>query len=156
MLIALLAMHFEPYDPITTAPRVIMDPMPNTPPKQILMYEAIGDCLVNNYSTETVARTMGIMQVMPTVKPAWGMPGSSGNLTSGFNVFDEHPTPLPPSTTNAQPSTDNGTHSGVNKRQAVIDQVRRFVLDGELVNMCRSGKSSAPCDCSVGNCGARL
>jgi pimeloyl-ACP methyl ester carboxylesterase len=32
MLIALLAMHFEPYDPITTAPRVIIDPMPNTPP----------------------------------------------------------------------------------------------------------------------------
>ncbi len=155
-LIILLAMHFEPYDPITTAPRVINDPMPNTPAKQILMYEAIGDCLVNNYSTETVARTMGLEQIMPTVKPVWRMGGSTQTLTSALNVFDEHPTPLPPSTTNAQPSTDNGTHSGVNKRQAVLDQVREFVLNGNIVQTCKQGDTPMPCDCSTGACGDRL
>lgn len=155
-LILLLGAHFEPYDPITTAARVISDPLPNTPAKQIMLYEAIGDCLVNNYSTETVVRTMGVPYVLPSVKEPWGLEGTDQPVTSGFTVYDEHPTPLPPSTTNAQPLTDNGTHSGVNKRQAVIDQVRRFVLDGELVNMCRSGKSSAPCDCSTGACGNRL
>ena len=36
------------------------DPLPGTPAKQILMYEAINDCLVTNLSTEMVARTMGI------------------------------------------------------------------------------------------------
>jgi hypothetical protein len=155
-LIILLAMHFEPVDPITTAPRVLMDPMPNTPAKQILMYEAIGDCLVNNYSTETVARSMGIEQIMPTVKPMWGITGSTSTLTSGINVYDEHPTPLPPSTTNAQPAEDNGTHSGVNKRQAVLDEVREFVLNGNITQACKSGDTPVACDCATGACGNRL
>ncbi len=155
-LILLLGAHFEPYDPITTAGRVIADPLPNTPAKQIMLYEAIGDCLVNNYSTETVVRTMGVPYVTPSVKEPWGIEPTSVAVSSGFTIYDEHPTPLPPSTTNAQPLTDNGTHSGVNKRQAVIDQVREFVLEGNLVQMCRNGKSPAPCDCSLGYCGDRL
>ena len=156
LLIALLGMRFEPYDPITTAPRVVMDPIPGTPPKQILMYEAIGDCLVNNYSTETVVRTMGLSLVTPSVKQPWGIPAITGAATSGFTVYDEHPTPLPPSTTNAQPAEDNGTHSGVNKRQAVLDAVRAFVLDGRVIQACRMGDAPKPCDCGTGACGPRL
>ncbi|KAB2893172.1 MAG: hypothetical protein F9K40_17370 [Kofleriaceae bacterium] len=156
LLIVLLAMNFEPYDPITTAPRVVMNPMPDTPAKQVMMYEAVGDCLVNNYSTETVARTMGLQLITPSVKTVWGMEGSSETLTSGLTVYDEHPTPLPPATTNVQPSTDNGTHSGVNKRQAVLDQVREFVLNGNLRQMCKQGDTPAACDCATGACGDRI
>ena len=156
VLIILLAAHFEPYDPITTAANVINNPLPGTPAKQIMMYEAVGDCLVNNYSTETVVRTMGLSHVTPSVKTPWGIPGTADELTSGFTIYDEHPTPLPPSTTNAQPATDNGTHSGVNKRQAVIDQIREFVLDGRLTQRCRNGQEVAACDCSLGHCGPRI
>lgn len=155
-LILLLGQHFEPYDPITTAGRVVLDPLPDTPAKQVMLYEAIGDCLVNNYSTETVVRTMGLMHVQPSIKAPWGIPGTTEVLTSGFTIYDEKPTPLPPATTNAQPSEDNGTHSGVNKRQAVIDQIREFVLDGRLTQHCRDGEAVAACDCDAGFCGARL
>ncbi len=155
-LIILLAMHFEPYDPITTASRVVGNPMPNTPAKQILLYEAIGDCLVNNYSTETVVRTMGIPLITPSVRQVWGMEGSSATLTSGLSVYDEHPTPLPPTTTNAQPAEDNGTHSGVNRRQAVLDQVRAFVLDGNITQTCKQGDTAVACDCATGACGNRI
>ena len=156
LLIALLGMRFEPYDPITTAPRVVADPLPNTPAKQILMYEAIGDCLVNNYSTETVVRTMGLSLVMPSVKMPWGINPVAGSPTSGFAVYDEHPSPLPASTTNVQPEEDNGTHSGVNKRQAVLDSVRAFVLGGNVVQACKSGEQATACDCATGACGPRL
>jgi hypothetical protein len=155
-IIALLGMRFEPYDPITTAPRVVADPLPGTPAKQILMYEAIGDCLVNNYSTETTVRSMGLSLLMPSVKMPWGIPPLTGAATSGFTVYDEHPTPLPPSTTNAQPDEDNGTHSGVNKRQAVLDAVREFVLDGRATQACKSGDTAVACDCATGACGPRL
>jgi hypothetical protein len=156
VLIALLGMRFEPYDPITTAPRVVRDPLPATPAKQILMYEAIGDCLVNNYSTETVVRTMGLSLMMPSVKMPWNIPAASGGATSGFAIYDEHPTPLPPSTTNAQPLEDNGTHSGVNKRQAVLDSMRAFVLGGTAIQACKQGEAAAACDCATGACGPRL
>ncbi len=159
LLIALLGMRFEPYDPITTAPRVVADPLPGTPAKQILMYEAIGDCLVNNYSTETVVRSMGLSLVTPSVKMPWGIPaivaGGAG-ATSGFTVYDEHPSPLPPTTTNVQPAEDNGTHSGVNKRQAVLDAVREFVLGGTIVQACKVNSQAAACDCATGACGPRL
>ncbi len=156
LLIALLGMRFEPYDPITTSPRVVQDPLPNTPAKQILMYEAVGDCLVSNYSTETVARTMGLSLVTPSVKTPWGIPGGAASMTSGFTIYDEHPEPLPPTTSNVQPSEDNGTHSGVNKRQAVLDAMRAFVLQGEVIQACRSGETAAACDCATGACGPRL
>ena len=120
------------------------------------MYEAIGDCLVNNYSTETVVRSMGLSLMMPSVKMPWGIPAAVGPATSGFAIYDEHPTPLPPSTTNAQPATDNGTHSGVNKRQAVLDSMRAFVLGGNVVQACKQGEALAACDCATGACGPRL
>ena len=156
MLIALLGMRFEPYDPITTAPRVVADPLPGTPAKQILMYEAIGDCLVNNYSTETVVRTMGLSLVMPSVKMPWSIPPVVGTVTSGFTIYDEHPSPLPATATNVQPLEDNGTHSGVNKRQAVLDSVRAFVLGGQVTQACHLGENPAACDCATGACGPRL
>jgi len=156
LLVSFLGWKFEPYDPITTASRVINDPLPGTPPKQILMWEAIGDCLVNNYSTETVARTMGLSLITPAIKQPYGLPPVASGLTSGITILDEHPTPLPPTQTNAQPIEDNGTHSGVNKRQAVLDQVRTFVLDGSISQTCQVGGQPAPCDCATGACGPRL
>lgn len=156
MIIALLGMRFEPYDPITTSPRVVNDPLPNTPAKQIFIYEAIGDCLVSNYSTETVVRTMGLSLMMPSVKMPWGIPAAEASATSGFTIYDEHPSPLPPTTTNAQPAEDNGTHSGVNKRQAVLDAVREFVLEGRVIQSCKQGEQAAACDCATGACGPRL
>lgn len=156
LLVNLLGMKFEPYDPITTSANVINDPLPNTPAKQILMWEAIGDCLVNNYSTETVARTMGLSLITPSVRTPFGIPPATAPITSGLTVLDEHPTPLPASTTNAQPVEDNGTHSGVNKRQAVLDQVRTFILDGTITQTCQVGGQAAPCDCATGACGPRL
>jgi hypothetical protein len=156
LLVSLLGMKFEPYDPITTSARVILDPIPGTPVKQILMWEAIGDCLVNNYSTETVARTMGLSLVGPAVKEPWGLPVVTTTLTSGLTILDEHPTPLPPSTTNAQPAEDNGTHSGVNKREAVLDQVRAFILDGTITQTCQVDGTPTACDCATGACGERL
>lgn len=156
LLINLLGAKFEPYDPITTAANVVADPLPNTPPKQILMWEAIGDCLVNNYSTETVVRTMGLSLITPSVRTPYGIPPATGTITSGLTVLDEHPTPLPPTSTNAQPIEDNGTHSGVNKRQAVLDQVREFILTGVITQTCQVGGQPSSCDCNTGACGPRL
>ncbi|MEZ4400213.1 MAG: hypothetical protein R3B06_09350 [Kofleriaceae bacterium] len=157
LLVSLLGMKFEPYDPITTSGRVINDPLPDTPRKQILMWEAIGDCLVNNYSTEMVARTMGLSLLTPSVRQPWGIPAADApQITSVLTVLDEHPMPLPMSSVNLQPLEDNGTHSGVNKRQAVLDQVRAFILDGTITQTCQVNGTPTSCDCATGACGPRL
>ena len=154
LLVAFLGLSFEPYDPITTAGRVINDPLPNTPAKQILMYEGLGDSLVTNLSTEMVARTMGLDVTGPSIRVPYGVPENQDPMSSAFTIYDEHRTPLPP-TTNVPPADDNGTHSGVNARDASLKQIEQFFNQGTIVNKCQIGGTVAPCDCDTGACGDR-
>jgi hypothetical protein len=148
--LAIFGMRFEPVDPITTAAHVIKDPLPGVPVKNILMWYALGDCLVTNISTEMVARTMGLDLLMPSVKSVWGMPAKSGPMDNGVTVYDEHPTPLP-SDYNIPPKTDNGTHSGVNQNPSALRQVEHFLLQTGVVQTC-GGDNPAACDCATGAC----
>jgi hypothetical protein len=150
--IALLGMGMEPYDPITTAAHVIRDPLPGVPAKNVLLWYAVGDALVTNIATEMVARTMGLDLLGPAVHPVWRMPPKAGPLASGLNLYDEKPTPMP-SELNIPPTSDNGTHSDVNKRAAALRQVERFLLGGEVGQECRDGDGEpVACDCSTGAC----
>ncbi|MCX5741655.1 MAG: hypothetical protein NT062_04045 [Proteobacteria bacterium] len=152
LIVAILGMAMEPYDPVTTAAHVIKDPMfPDQPTKEILMWYSVGDCLVTNASTEMVARTMGIDMLAPTVKTPWHLTPKTDLSTNGIVLFDEHPTPLPP-TTNVPPAEDNGTHSGINKKPAALRFVEEYLLDKSLAPQCLVGGQPAPCDCSTGAC----
>lgn len=148
--LALLGMGMEPYDPITTAAHVTKDTLPGVPVKEILIWYALGDCLVTNIATEMVARTMGIDLLTPSVKSVWSMPSKPGPLTNAVNVYDEHPTPLP-SDFNVPPATDNGTHSGVNRNASALRQVEAFLLQNQIIQTC-GGSTPAPCDCATGAC----
>lgn len=151
LLVAMLALRLEPVDPATTAPRVIHDPLPDTPAKQILMYMAMGDSLVSNLSTEFMARSMDIPVVGPSLYVPEGLTESTEPLANGFTIYDEHPDPLPPMT-NVPPLDDNGTHGGVNGRQAILRQVEQFFFDGYIVNTCFTDGDPVPCDCATGAC----
>jgi pimeloyl-ACP methyl ester carboxylesterase len=148
--LALLGMAFEPYDPITTAAHVIKDPLPGVPVKNVLMWYAVGDCLVTNMATEMVAREMGLPQLAPSVKPVWRMPAVAGPLANGITLYDEHPKPLPPDT-NVPPVSDNGTHSGVNRNPSALRQVEDFLIGDSVIQTC-GGQTPAACDCATGAC----
>jgi hypothetical protein len=151
VLPALLGMRFEPYDAITTAARITTAPLPDTPVKRVLLYQAMGDSLVSNLSTEMVARSMALPVLTPSVRLPALMTGQAGPLESGFAIYDEHAEPLPP-TGNQPPTADNGTHAGLHARPAVTRQVLGFLLDGALAHECRDGQTDVPCDCSTGAC----
>jgi hypothetical protein len=151
MNLAILGAAMEPYDPITTAAHVIKDPLFGNPVKTILMWYSMGDCLVSNITTEMVARTMGIDLLAPAVKMPWGLTPKAGPLVNGINVFNDHPTPLPLDV-NIPPATDNGTHSGINRKPAALRLVESFLLDSTLVAECMVGGQPAPCDCATGAC----
>jgi hypothetical protein len=151
LLISFLAFSMERWDPITTATRVLADPLPGTPAKQILMYEAMNDSLVTNLSTEMAARTMGIPIAGPTVKMPYGFAMVTDPVPNAFTIYDEHPDPPVP-TTNVPPAADNGTHAGVNERPALLRQVINFLRGGMIVNECHDGDAAAACDCATGAC----
>jgi len=151
LLIGIMGMYFEPYDPMTTAGRVLNDPMPDTPPKQIFMYEAINDSLVTNLATEMVAREMGLDVCGPSLKVPYGLKEELTPMASAFSIYDEQVLPLNP-ITNVPPSNDNGTHSDVNEHPAVLRQWENFFLDGTITNECKVDGVPTVCDCAAGNC----
>jgi hypothetical protein len=151
MVSALLGLYFEPYDAITTAARIVEDPLPGTGAKKVLLYQAIGDSLVSNLATEMVARTMGLPVIAPSVRVPGGMVVEPAPLTSALAIYDEQPTPLPPAS-NLPPVEDNGTHAAINRRGAVVRQVGRFLLEGTIAHECKDGDTSVPCDCTTGAC----
>lgn len=151
LLVALLGMALEPYDPITTAAHVVKDPLPGTPLKNILIWYSLGDCLVTNIATEMVARTMGIDVIGPSVRSPFGLAPKLGPMTNAVEVFDAHPTPLPP-TTNVAPTKDNGTHSGINRKPAALRMAFQFLLQGTVTQQCLVNGQPAPCDCATGAC----
>ena len=121
------------------------------------MWYSMGDCLVTNISTEMVAREMGIDLLAPSAKQPWGMSPVAAPLKSAINVFNAHPTPLPPDT-NVPPGTDNGTHSGINKKPAALRFVAAFLGEdvsdptADVVPECMVGGNAAACDCATGAC----
>ena len=148
-------MGMEAVDPMTTAAHVLKDPLPGTPAKNILIWYALGDSLVTNISTEMIAREMGIPLLGPTVKTPFGMTAVTGPQPNGLVIYDEKRTPLPYDTN--QPQEDNGTHSGVNRRPAIMRQLQKFLLPataqaGVASQECRLAGSPAPCDCTTGAC----
>ena len=146
-----LGMGFEPYDPMTTAAHVTKDPLFNNPVKKVLLWYAVGDCLVTNIATEMIAREMSLTMTAPTVKQAWGIPTSTTALVNGITLYDEKPTPMPLDT-NEPPKEDNGTHSGVNRNPANLRQVQQFLLQDTVIDECKLASAPAPCDCSTGAC----
>jgi hypothetical protein len=71
-------------------------------------------------------------------------------VTSALTIVDEHREPSP-SMFN-QPEDDNGTHSGCNRRPALLREAQNFLLQDTIQSECHLGAEPAPCDCTTGAC----
>jgi hypothetical protein len=148
LMISFMGMTLEPVDPLTTAATVPIEGGAN--PRHVLLWECLGDSLVTNIATEMVAREMSLGVTGPSVKQPWGLTVVDTPLTSGLTIVDEHRDPAP-SNFNI-PEDDNGTHSGCNRRAALLREAQNFLLQDTIQNECRIGAAPAPCDCSTGAC----
>lgn len=144
LLLALSQGLWDPSDPISFARRSVGSPLPGPdgrplPPKRILLQESRGDCQVPNLATRTVARTMGLTQLLPDVEPVFGLQQGVGPLDSAYVQYDTAATP-PPSRTNVPGAKDNGAHGALGDIAAVVEQIDAFLRPGGRVkNAC--GKS---------------
>ena len=92
----------------------------------------------------------------PAEKVGWGLTPTPGPLVNGINVLNDHPTPLPPDN-NVPPAVDNGTHSGINEKPAVLREADQFLLaPQQALQTCGMGSDGsgtpAMCDCATGAC----
>jgi hypothetical protein len=95
LIISLIQMLWDRGDPNGYAHRMTTDPLPDTPPHQVLINVALGDHQVTNFASDVEARTIGASAHVPILDPGrwpdvdvlWGVPPITSYPFTGSAIF---------------------------------------------------------------------
>ena len=129
------------------------DPLPNTPPHQVLMHSAWGDYQVANISAEVEARSAGARFLQTALPPGRHWADGAGDRLFGFEPFDVAPdgsllphtgsalvhwdsaNPTPPSANIPPEHNDEDPHSDPRKDPLGMVQKDTFYRTGQIVDV---------------------
>jgi hypothetical protein len=154
LVFALLQMLWDRAEADGYAHHITDDPLPGTPAHQVMLQAAFSDHQVANVTAEVEARTIGARLHVPAapvglhwaVDPAFGLvewaPATDGPLV-GQSVlvywFSTDRGLVTPPNGNQPPRTGTDPHGDPRKDRAAAQQVARFLLTGEVVDVCAGG-----------------
>jgi hypothetical protein len=150
LLLALIQMLWDRSDPNGYAAHMTSDPLPNTPPHQVLIHLAFGDHQVANVATEIEARTIGASIHQPAIAPGrhsdvtpyYLIPAIPSYPFDGSALIVWDSGAATPPTTNTAPSTGADPHGDPRSSSAARVQKSEFLkIGGAVVDVC----SGAPC-----------
>jgi hypothetical protein len=165
LVLGLLQMLWDRGEANGYALHMTSDPLPNTPPHQVLMHAAFGDFQVTNFAAEVEARTIGA-RVMDTalmpgrhwaIQPYFGLqpfprdPSGSILPWNGSAIVYWDSGNLPPPNANVPPAEDGGDpHEDPRRDPRSGDQKATFYTTGAIVDvmgggpylLCRPGAES--------------
>jgi hypothetical protein len=149
LVISLIQMLWDRGEANGYAHHMTTDPLPNTPPHEVLMHVAFGDHQVAPVTAEVEARTIGAV-TNPTpldpgrhadVKPLWGIPRFDFTIpyTGSAIVYWDSGSPTPP-TTNTPPLDGQDPHSHPRNDVKARRQKAAFLRpDGSVTEQCGGG-----------------
>jgi hypothetical protein len=131
------------------ATHITSDPLPNTPPKKILMEVAVGDQQVTTIAAEIEARTIGARVFRPTfasgrtprINSFFGFQPLRANDTGSGIVMWDSGMALPP-LTNTPPRIGDDSHEDPRATPANREQKSRFLQKNGVISDVCGGK---PC-----------
>lgn len=134
---ALLQTTFDRMDPITYAPNVLTDPLPDSPAsRRILIQMGIGDTQVPNLSTHLHARALGLPHLQPAPREIPGLEKVTAPADSALVEYDFGIDPLPDILA-IPPEESNEVHDGVRELDAANQQINLFFQpDGHIEHTC--------------------
>jgi hypothetical protein len=150
LLLALIQMLWDRSDPNGYAHHMTTDPLPNTPPHQVLLHEAFGDHQVTIVATEVQARTIGASVHAPIlapgrsyeVTPLYGIPTIPSYPFNGSAIIVwDSGTPTPPTTNTPNRDGDDPHSDPRNSVQGRIQKSEFLKTGGAVVDVC----AAAPC-----------
>ena len=142
-LLVLLQQQFDHSDPINSVPQYAA-----APGKRLLLHEALDDALVNNLTTEMLARSLGLKVLAPSVKMPYGIESTSAPAEAALTIWELGVTPKPP-LGNLLNDEDNAAHGSLRGKPAVRRQLKEFLVPaGKVTDQC-GGMS---CDCTMSRC----
>jgi hypothetical protein len=120
LILSMIQMLWDRGESNGYAHRLSDDPLPNTPPHEVLMNVGLGDQQVSNFTAETMARTVGAGVHDPVLQPgrwpdteiAWGIPRISSYPYSGSALvyWDSGPPRPNPTPGGVTPGPQLGTN----------------------------------------------
>ncbi len=161
LALSLIQMLWDRGEPNGYAHRMTANPLPDTPPHDVLFDTAFGDHLVTNWQTNVQARTVGAKAVAPLIANsrwpgvdwAWGIEPITTYPYSGSAVAYWDSGPLrpgvepestlgtdPPPITNTPPLTGEDPHEHPRVTDTAVEMIDRFLrTDGAVTNPCVPG-----------------
>lgn len=127
----------------------LLDPLPGTPSKQVLMQVAIGDAQVPTLGAHIAARAFGASSVSPGVRPIWGVDEAQapfeGSALVEWRYSDGPEEPY----TNVPPDKAQDTHECPRREPAAQAQLTTFLETGVVEQFCEGtceGTRAGFCD----------
>lgn len=147
LVMGLMQMLWDRFEGNGYAQHMTTDPLPNTPPHQVLMHVAVGDYQVTNVSAEVQARTIGAPLIASSSpvrpwqanfpwSPTGGMQPVASSQGSAFVYWDSGN--RPPPNANIPPSEDGQTgdpHGDPRNDPRASDQKAAFWLTGDILDV---------------------
>ncbi|MEO8603197.1 MAG: hypothetical protein ABI629_11530 [bacterium] len=150
LVLGLIQMLWDRSDPSGLASHMTTDPLPNTPPHEVLLHLAFGDHQVSNVATEIEARTIGASIHTPAIAPArhtdvnpyFGIPAIPSYPFNGSALVVWDSGAAAPPTSNVAPSMGADPHSDPrNSVNARLQKSEFLKIGGAVVDVC----SGLPC-----------
>ena len=147
LLLSLLQMLWDRAEANGYAEHMTSDPLPNTPPHQILMQAAFGDHQVSNVTAEVEARTIGAATNSPLdpgrfpgIDPLFDIPLIDSYPYDGSAlVYYDSGSPNPPAV-NVPPFEGADPHSHPRNDPAAREQKSAFLqIGGKVIDVCNGG-----------------
>ncbi len=164
LLLALVQMLWDRGEPNGYAHRMTTNPLPNTPPHEVLMQVALGDHQVSNFQADVEARTIGARTHTPILDPGrwpdvdvlWNVPAIDSYPYGGSAIFygdigpvrpNPSPPPAtigvpPPPLTNTAPRIGEDPHGAPRGAPLALLAISNFLApSGAVTNVC----GATPC-----------
>jgi hypothetical protein len=149
--LSLIQMLWDRGEPNGYAHRMTTDPLPDTPPHQVLFDLAFGDHLVSNWQSNVEARTIGARGIEPFVADSrfpgvdfdWGIDPISSYPYNGSAIGYWDSGPLrsggtlgtnPPPITNTAPTEGEDPHELPRVSDTAVEMIDGFLRNGGRVN----------------------
>jgi len=138
LFLSYAAMLWDRCEPTGFSRYIHDNPLPGTPPHDVLLVDALRDRQVSTYAAHVMARAIGVPQV-GAVRNIYGVPGVASPYVGSALVevdFGQPPAPL----TNIPPDDSfPDTHDSPWEFTVIHEMMSRFLATGEVVNACSGG-----------------